>query len=104
MLYDSGVASQLVAEAIEARDQYRTLMAVLEELAVDFWHGQGKLDRALASLDAAFRGYTASIAVDWVIDGWFAVRGKPLPATSRRFDYLATYTLSRTSRVSGRSC
>lgn len=89
VLHDSGIAQELIAAAREALTRYRTPQSVLEELAVEFWHGQAKVDRALASADPAVRGYQASLAVDWIIDSLFAVHNAPVPAASRRLDYLA---------------
>lgn len=92
---DTGTAGALIAEAADARKRYRTPTSVLDELALGFWHGQAKLDRALASDDPRVRGYQASIAVDWIIDALFAVHDAPLPPASRRLDYLASVPLDQ---------
>ena len=92
---DAGAADALIAEAADVRKRYRTPTSVLDELALGFWHGQAKLDRALASDDPCVRGYQASVAVDWIIDALFAAHDTPLPPASRRLDYLASVPLDR---------
>jgi predicted nucleotidyltransferase len=93
VLFDSGVAARLISDANDVKTGYLTPMSVLDDLAVGLWHGQGKLDRALASNDPVVRGYHAAVAVDWIIDALFAVHDIPLPAVSRRLDYLADVPL-----------
>jgi predicted nucleotidyltransferase len=88
ILHDDGVGARLVDAAREARRAYKTPKAVLDEMAAAFWHGQAKVDRALASADPMTRAYQASLAVDWIIDALYAVHDVPLPAASRRLHYL----------------
>lgn len=90
---DSGIARRLISQAADARSSYRTPSGLLHAIAVEFWHGQAKLDRALTSPDPLARGYQASVAVDWIIDALFAVHHTPLPSASRRLHYLAGISL-----------
>lgn len=87
-LHDDGAGARLIRAAHEVRSAYKTPKAVLHDMAVAFWHGQAKVDRALVSVDPAEKGYQASVAVDWILDALYALHDVPLPAASRRLHYL----------------
>jgi hypothetical protein len=44
------------------------------------WHGQAKIERAVASNDPLVHGYWASLVTPTLIDALYAIRDVPLPS------------------------
>lgn len=84
VLHDTGVAARLAGVARDTLVTYRTSDVLRSELATLLWHGQAKLDRALASDDPEAQGFWASLVVSSVFDGLYAIHDVPLPAGARR--------------------
>lgn len=97
-LTDSGAAARLQAAAQSMLHEYRPNPELNRVLATWLWHGQAKLDRARVSSDPRVRGYCASLFVETVIDGLYAVHNVPLPAGARLLSYLYLVPLTEDER------
>lgn len=95
VVYDTGPAARLIDAAEATIGRYKTSDELKNELAVAFWHGQAKLDRASASGDEREYGFWASIVTPSLLDGLYAIHDVPLPAGSRRLSYLHLLDLDR---------
>lgn len=98
IVIDNGAAARLQAAAQGMLDEYRTNPELDQVLATWLWHGQAKLDRARVSSDPRVRGYCASLFVETVIDGLYAVHNVPLPAGARLLSYLHLVPLTEDER------
>lgn len=94
IVYDTGPAARLAALASATLANYRTPAGVRGTLAAEFWHGQAKLDRAAGSADPREQGFWASLLVEHVVDGLYAIHNVPRAAGSRRLAYLSWLDLT----------
>ncbi|GAA3446838.1 nucleotidyltransferase domain-containing protein [Planomonospora venezuelensis] len=98
VMYDSGPAERLAAQARVVLETYRTSAELRQNLASLLWHGQAKLDRAARLDDAREQGFWASVFTETVIDALFAIHDVPRAAGSRRMAYLHRVPLSASEK------
>lgn len=93
VLFDDGSGRRLQQQAQAVQESYRASPELRSLLATSLWHGQAKLGRAIHG-DDQVRGYWAGICVETIIDALYTVHDVPLPAGSRRMDYLHLVSLT----------
>jgi hypothetical protein len=97
VIVDHGAAERLRAEAHRIRADYVASGDLNRTLATALWHGRAKLDRA-ADAGPLAQGFWAGICIETILDGLYTIHDIPLPAGSRRIEYLQDVPLTTAER------